>query len=168
MCGVNKVLFHNWCAFFPSCLSLQWKFAFVLHDRPEFLQDSDIVSARFQVCQTFSFLCDISFWLWMYEFEAVNRICLGILFDFYMIKLIQIWIVCLFREGRFLVLRSNILDWNILTVLQKGLTRLTRYMLGTGFFLSFGILPDVDVYMVYALRLKRKLKCRSSMQSFKI
>lgn len=55
-CRLNKVLFHNWYIFSPCCLSFQWKFAFVLHGRPEYLQDSDIVCARFQVCQ-YSFSC---------------------------------------------------------------------------------------------------------------
>jgi hypothetical protein len=33
-------------------VSFQWKFAFLSLGRPEYLQDSDIVSSRFQVCLT--------------------------------------------------------------------------------------------------------------------
>jgi len=32
--------------------SFQWRFAFLSFGRPEYLQDSDIVSTRFQVCQS--------------------------------------------------------------------------------------------------------------------
>ena len=49
----------------------------------------------------------------------VNGIYLGILFNFYMIKLLQICIVWLFRERIYMVLGSNILDWNTMIVLQK-------------------------------------------------
>ena len=56
----------------------------------------------------------------------VNGIYLGILFNFYMIKLLQICIVWLFREGIYMVFGSNILDWNTMTVLQKSPMQSTR------------------------------------------
>lgn len=37
------------CMFNPR-FSVQWKFAFLSLGRPEYLQDSDVVSSRFQVC----------------------------------------------------------------------------------------------------------------------
>ena len=56
----------------------------------------------------------------------VNGIYLGILFNFYMIKLLQICTVWLFREGIYMVFGSNILDWNTMTVLQKSPMQSTR------------------------------------------
>lgn len=44
----NHSLFYNMCD--TTCfLSSQWKFAFLSLGRPEYLQDSDVVSNRFQV-----------------------------------------------------------------------------------------------------------------------
>ncbi|KAG4990954.1 hypothetical protein JHK87_024411 [Glycine soja] len=50
----------------------KWRFAFVLHGHPEYLQDSDFVSERFQVRQPIFFRVDFSFWLCMYKSKATN------------------------------------------------------------------------------------------------
>ena len=126
-CRVTKVLFHNWYIFpFVVCLSsggLHLCYMVILN------------TYKIQILFLNGFRSDNqSSFVLIFHFGCVctsprlpmERIYLGILFDFYTIKLLQICTVWLFREGIYMVLGSNILDWNMMTVLQKSPMQSTR------------------------------------------
>lgn len=70
----------------------QWKFAFLALGRPEYLQDSDIVSSRFQVCVLF------------FHTLAATYVGLNIIMYFFIMRLVYIslciLILCYVTEER--------------------------------------------------------------------
>jgi len=82
----------------------QWKFAFFSLGRPEYLQDSDIVSSRFQV---HPFIGEFPFLVVLIPFIFCN-ICMCLNYCI-------LW----YRGEMFMVLGSSILAWSILIMLQK-------------------------------------------------
>lgn len=70
----------------------QWKFAFLALGRPEYLQDSDVVSSRFQVCVLF------------FNTLASTYVGLNIIMYFFIMRLVYIslciLILCYVTEER--------------------------------------------------------------------
>jgi hypothetical protein len=94
-------------------VSFQWKFAFLSLGRPEYLQDSDIVSSRFQVRLT-ALSLSLSLSLSQHAHSGV---------------LISACDLSFCREGMFMVLGSSILGWNTRTTHLKDRTQPIRYVI---------------------------------------
>jgi hypothetical protein len=99
-------------------VSFQWKFAFLSLGRPEYLQDSDIVSSRFQVRLT-----ALSLSLSQHAHSGV--IYIGMING----VLISACDLSFCREGMFMVLGSSILGWNTRTTHLKDRTQPIRYVI---------------------------------------
>lgn len=90
---------------YDSLLFVQWKFAFLSLGRPEYLQDSDIVSSRFQVC------------LWSNEVKSELWFCVLRVRVLYF----QYFGFVFYREEMFMVLGSSTLGWSTLIMLLREL-----------------------------------------------
>lgn len=102
----------------PRCLMmlvwcLQWRFAFLSLGRPEYLEDSEILSTRFQVHIIYNSLSIPALILCYFVIEMI---------------LSEAEYFCWNSEGMFTVVGSSTLGWNIPTMLQKGLTQLIRWV----------------------------------------
>ncbi|KAF7153501.1 hypothetical protein RHSIM_Rhsim01G0198200 [Rhododendron simsii] len=88
----------------------KWKFAFLSLGRPEYLEDSDVVSGRFHV-RISSLSCLL---------KVTNVACL-------LKRIGLIYESSFHREEMFMVLGISIWDWNTLIILLKGLMQLISF-----------------------------------------
>lgn len=98
-----------------SSIMCQWRFAFLSLGRPEYLEDTEVLSTRFQVLS-----------LSLSEKEILRFIFMLSLIKCNFWSHLMTTVSDFTRGGMSMGLGSSILDWNILIMLQKGLMQSIR------------------------------------------